>query len=155
MARLVPHLLSAARLSLMTALWCWLLTALHAIWKFGVVEGFLELGEISFPSTIPITYLSFFMFTFGAFGITFMVAFALCAVTPPRGRLIALCVAWLIGGAIAAVDVSFIFLDHGGGTWLPQEAFWARFYHPIVTPFWIGFGLAGTASLTRSLRRAT
>ena len=154
MAPIVNRLQTAAILSLMTALWCWLLTGLHALWKFGVVDGFLALGEIPFPSTMSINYLSFFMFTIGAFAVTFLVGLVGTSVVPRRYALIPLCGAWLIGGLLAAVDVSFVFLDHGGGTWLPREAFVAQFYHPIVTPFWIVFGLAGTTSLTRSRRRA-
>ena len=150
----MAKLLTSASVSIVTALWCWLLTAIYALWKFGLVDGYLAAGEITFPSTLAINYLSFFMFTFGAFGVTFFVGFVLCALSPASWNLGFLCLAWLVGAAVAAVDVSFVFLDHGGGTWLPREALRAKFYHPIVTPFWIALGLAGTASLTRLLRRA-
>jgi len=149
---MLSRLTTAAYLAMLTALWCWLLTASYVIWKFGFVEGYLALGQIPFNPSIPINYLLLFILTFGAFGITFVTAFALTAIAPPRLRLLALCMAWIVGGAFASLDASFLFLDHGGGTWLPHEAFLARFYHPIATPFWIVFGLAGTASLTRSLR---
>ena len=88
----------------------------------------------------------------GAFAVTFLVAFVLTALTPRPLHAAVLCLSWLIGAGFMAVDVSFLFLDHGGGTWLPQEAVRAKFYHPIITPFWILLGLAGTASMTRPAR---
>ena len=137
---------------MITALWCWLLCAGYVIWKFGWTDGYLALGEIPFNTSYPVTYATLFIYTFGAFGITFAAAFALTLVSPYRLRIAALCIAWLMGSAVAAVDTSFLFLDHGGGTWLPHEAVRAKFYHPIVTPFWVVVGLTGTASLTRFLR---
>ena len=154
MASFMERLHTAATLSLITALWCWLATALYSLWKFGIVGGYLAQGFIPFPSTIPINYLSFFMFTIGAFGVTFMIALFATFIIPPRWALIALWAAWLVGATLAAVDVSFVFLDHGGGTWLPREALRAQFFHPIITPFYVVLGLAGTASLTRYRRRA-
>ncbi|MCF2870267.1 hypothetical protein L0664_04235 [Octadecabacter sp. G9-8] len=149
---MLPRFRTATYLSIITALWCWVLTAGYTIWKFGYVDGYLELGEIPFNPTIPITYLTLFMLTIGAFGVTFVVGIIATMVSPPRWHLWAVLAAWCIGAGVAAIDVSFLFLDHGGGTWLPHEALRATFFHPIVTPFWIILGLAGTASLTRPLR---
>jgi len=53
---------------------------------------------------------------------------------------------------LGAADLSFIYQLDFGTTWGPTEAVRALFFHPVITPFMVVFGLAGTASLTRILR---
>lgn len=92
------------------------------------------------------------MHTLGAFAITFILALVVCSVVVGRFQLAALMIIWLIGGYWGGTDLAFIYQIDFGTTWRPYEAFRGLFYHPIVTPFWIAVGLAGTSSLTRAFR---
>ena len=153
MANFLSRLRSAFYLSFITALWCWVLIACYVIWKFGYREGYLELGEIPFYYLKPVNYLTLFMINYGAFAITFVAAFILCLLVPKHWRIAALWIAWLLGAGMTAFEMAFLFLDHGGGTWLPIEAFLHTFFHPTMTLVWVVVGLAGTELLTRFLRR--
>ncbi|MGJ8612148.1 MAG: hypothetical protein ACSHWY_13690 [Octadecabacter sp.] len=155
MANVINRLRTAASLALITALWCWLLTVLHAIWSFGIVLGYLDGGRIPLHPSLPVTYASFLMQALGAFAITFILALVACTAAPRRFHLAILMVIWLIGGYWGATDAAYYYQIDFGMTWRPHEAFRALFFHPIVTPFWIGLGLAGTASFTRPLRIPT
>lgn len=152
MADLVARLRTAAGLALVVSLWCWLLTALHGIWSFGIVLGYLDGGKIPLYPSLPVTYASFFMYTLGAFAITFPLAFVVCSFLAARFHLAALMLIWVVGAYWGALDITFTYQIDFGTTWRPHEAFLALFFHPIVTPFWIALGLAGTSSLTRPLR---
>ena len=103
--------------------------------------------------TWPVTYGGFFMDAIGAFAIPFVLILTFCALLPKYAHLAVLMVAWLFGAFIGANNTAFIYQIDFGATWGPLEAIRALFFHPIVTPFFVLFGLAGTVSLTRLLRR--
>lgn len=149
---MVARIRHAALLALITSVWCWLLTALHGIWSFGIVLGYLDGGKVPLYPTWPVTYWGFFMDSIGAFAVPFVLALTFCALLPRPAHLAILLVAWLFGAYIGADNTAFIYQIDFGTTWAPTEAIRALFYHPIVTPFYVLLGLAGTASLTRAQR---
>ncbi|SMX38075.1 hypothetical protein [Octadecabacter ascidiaceicola] len=155
MANVLPRLRHAALLAFITALWCWLLTALHGMWSFGVVLDYLNDGRMPLYPSLPVTYGTFFIYTITAPIVVFLLAFVACAALPPTYHLAAIMLAWTIGGFLGATGLAFEFQFDFGATWVGIEAFSALFFHPIMTPFWIIFGLAGTASFTRPLRQST
>jgi len=147
-----PRLRIAILLALITGLWCWLLTALHGIWSFGIVHEYLYGGRIPFSPTFPVTYGSFFIDALGAFAAPFLLLIIVCAIVPRQYHLMSVILGWLIGAWIGASNISFMYQIDFGTTWGPFEAFRALFFHPIVTPFWLIFGVLGTVSLTRPVR---
>lgn len=150
---LLRRVLFAAVAAVLISLWCWLIAAFHAAWSFGIVEGYLEGGRVPLYPTIPVTYGEFFFFTVIAPMLTFVLALIWGSIAPQRYNLIGFFVCWLIGFWAGAENVSFTFQIDYGTSWGPTEALRALFFHPLVTPFAIVFGLAGTATLTRPLRK--
>lgn len=148
----IRRVLRAALIAGITALWAWLITALHAAWSFGIVEGYFDGGRVPLYPTIPVAYGEFFFFATLTLFITFVLAAIWCSIAPQRFHLIGLLVAWAIGSWAGAENVSFIFQIDYGTTWGPTEAVRALFFHPLVTPFAVILGVLGTHSLTRPLR---
>lgn len=150
---MTSRLRGAALLALITSLWCWLLTALHGIWSFGIVLGYLDGGRVPLYPTWPVTYSGFFMDAIGAFGVPFVLILTLCIALPSRFHLAIALIAWVIGGWVGAGNTAFIYQIDFGTTWTPIEALKALFYHPVVTPLWLVLGMLGTVSLTRPIRQ--
>lgn len=148
----MSRLLTASALALVTSVWCWVLTAGHSIWSFGIVLGYLDGGRIPLYPTFPVTYGSFFIDTFGAFSVTFLFVLLVSLALPKRAQLTIVCVGWFIGAWVGASDTAFTYQIDFGTTWAPFEAMRELFFHPVVTPFWLLFGMAGTVSLTRAIR---
>lgn len=140
-------------LALVTSVWCWVLTAGHGIWSFGIMHGYLDGGRIPSSPTFPVTYGSFFIDSFAALWVPFTIILLLCLALPTWQHLIIVLMAWLIGALVGASQTIFAYQIDFGATWGPGEGFRGLYYHPIVTPFWLLIGLAGTASLTRSIRQ--
>ncbi|MCW1951025.1 MAG: hypothetical protein KIH44_006640 [Octadecabacter sp.] len=149
---MVLRLRHAAMLALITSVWCWLLTALHGVWSFGIVLGYLDGGRVPLYPNWSVTYWGFFMDAIGAFAVPFLLILTVCSVLPKYTHLPVLLTAWMLGAFIGASNTVFIYQIDFGATWAPLEALRALYVHPIVTPFCILFGLAGTVSLTRPQR---
>ncbi|MDG1408762.1 MAG: hypothetical protein P8Q50_13355 [Octadecabacter sp.] len=144
--------LTAALLTIITSLWCWIITALHGAWSFGIVEGYLDGGRVPLYPTMPVIYGEFFFQALVSLLITFALAVIWCSFAPQPLRLIGVLVAWLIGFWAGAENISFTFQIDYGTTWAPFEALRALFIHSIVTPFALVMGVLGTYSLTRPFR---
>lgn len=144
---------TAAFLALITALWCWLLSALHGIWSFGIVLGYLDGGMVPLYPSWPVSYWGFFMDAILAFVLPLMLVFTVCIVVPAQRSLIVILIAWAFGAWVGAANVSFIYQIDFGTTWSPWEAVTELFVHPVFTPIWLVVGLVGAASLTRPLRK--
>jgi len=139
-------------MAFITALWCWLLTGLHGIWSLGIVRGYLDGGMMPLYPSLPVTYATFFMHSIFGPAVTFLLGCFACSVLPRVWHLMALMLAWGIGAFLGASSLAFEFQIDFGMTWAPTEAVRALFFHPVVTPFWLILGWAGTASMTRPFR---
>ncbi|MDA9208512.1 hypothetical protein N9O61_06495 [Octadecabacter sp.] len=143
----------AAALAIVTALWCWLLTAAHGIWSLGLERGYLDGGRIPLYPSLPVTYGSFFIDSFSALFITFLFAFGMSAVLPRTYHLPSACIAWGVGAYIGLSGIAFVYQIDFGTTFAPFEATRALILHPFVTPVWLVLGIAGTAFLTVPFRK--
>jgi hypothetical protein len=95
------------------------------------------------------------MDTLGAFAVPFVFILTFCIIAPTRFYIGIAMVAWLLGALSGANATAYIFQIDFGATWAPLEALRELYIHPIVTPFAVILGLAGTASLTRFLRQTS
>ncbi|MBU2992977.1 hypothetical protein Q4555_02755 [Octadecabacter sp. 1_MG-2023] len=145
---------NAALLALVTALWCWIMSALHGIWSFGIIRDYLDGGVVPLYPSMPVTYMTFFMYATGAFMVSFLAVFTLCVLAPSKFRLAIVLGAWLIGAWMGAANISFLFQIDFGTTWRTWEAILSLFVHGLFTPIWLFIGLWGTEALTRPLRKA-
>ncbi len=143
----------AAALAIVTALWCWLLTAAHGIWSLGLVGGYLDGGRIPLYPSLPVTYGSFFIDSFSALFVAFLFTFGFSVALPRAYHLPSACIAWVIGAFIGLGGIAFVYQIDFGTTFGPFEATLELILHPFVTPVWLVLGLAGTAFFTIPFRK--
>ncbi len=150
---LLRRALWAALLAFVVSIWCWVLVSLHGVWSFGMVEGYLDGGRMPLTPSFDVTYVQFFLYGLSSIVVTFPLALFWSSFAPQHFNLAGLLVCWLIGFWTGAESIAFAFQIDYGATWGPFEAFFELFFHPVVTPFALAFGLFGTNSLTGAIRR--
>lgn len=142
---------TAASIAIVASVWCWVVVTLHGILSIGIVLGYLEGSTIPLTPSLPVTYGTFFVQSIGAFVVPFFLILMQCSIAP-RGyafAIVALCL--VVGFYTGAGDIAYAFQLDFGTTWGWGEAARALFYHPVVTPFAIVFGLLATYAFTRHI----